>query len=270
VKDKYRELEEKRTQLTLLGQKYSDKHPDVIRLRKDVDGLEQAVKVASAQQKVMKHDLDEKPDNPAYVNLSTQIASTEMEISNQKKVLAEFRRKYDEYQKRIEQSPKVEQEYKELQRDYVNTQLKYQETTARLQTAKEAKKLEDKQMAEKLTLVDPPALPEKPYKPNRLVILLLGLVLSLGLGAGYGTLAENLDSSVRSVTDLAKLANSPVLAAIPDIVTVADRHHAARMRLFSAFGAMLTVTVALLSVHVFFRPLDVIWVQVVRKLAVYF
>jgi uncharacterized protein involved in exopolysaccharide biosynthesis len=236
-------------------------------LGKEVQALREEVKVLSEKQTVLKAE-DTKPENPSYINLQTQITSTEMDIRTTRAELAQLKEKYRDYQRRVENTPQVEQEYRALQRDYQNAQAKYQETTNRLLTAREAKGLEEKRMAEKFTLIDPPAFPEKPTSPNRLAIVLIGLVLAMGTGVGFGSLAEYMDESIRDPEELTRLAKQPVLAAIPFWETRRDRMKKMWKRVAVAVSAVGLVAGALVAIHYFYRPLDVLWIQVMRRLSI--
>ena len=269
LRDRYRELQDKQAELTLTSKRVSHKHPDAIRLKKEVERLKADVAALSEKQAVLKAE-NGKPENPAYINLQTQITSTQMEIDNAHKELKLLKLKYDDYQKRVETSPQVEQQYRALQRGYANAQAKYQETTNRLLAAREARELEKNRMAEKFTVVEPPIMPEKPYKPNRLAILLIGLVLAAGAGVGFGSMAEYMDQSVRQPHELAKIAGHSVLAAIPYWETSQDRIGKRRKKW--AFGAgMVGIMVAgVAALHYFYRPLDILWIQIMRKFSIGF
>jgi len=265
LRELYRQLQDKENQLALLSKKYSGNHPDVIKLKKEVDVLREEVKNLSEKQTVLKAK-DEKPENPAYISLQTQIASTKMEIDKAQKDLTFLNKKYDDYQQRVENTPQVEQEYRALLRDYANAQAKYQETMNRLLAAREAKGLEESRMAEKLTIVDPPVMPEKPDRPNRLALLLVGVVFSLGSGVGFGSMAEYMDRSVRSPDELARVAGHPVLAVIPYLETPGDIFKRRRRRWAFAGGSIGLITIGLIAVHFLYRPLDILWLKIVRRL----
>jgi uncharacterized protein involved in exopolysaccharide biosynthesis len=267
LRDLYRRLDEKESELAKAREKFSEVHPDVIMLGKEVQALREEVKVLSEKQTVLKAE-DTKPENPSYINLQTQITSTEMDIRTTRAELAQLKEKYRDYQRRVENTPQVEQEYRALQRDYQNAQAKYQETTNRLLTAREAKGLEEKRMAEKFTLIDPPAFPEKPTSPNRLAIVLIGLVLAMGTGVGFGSLAEYMDESVRDPEELTRLAKQPVLAAIPFWETRRDRAKKMWKRVALGLSAVGIIAGALVAIHYFYRPLDVLWIQVLRRLSI--
>ncbi|MBU4186558.1 MAG: lipopolysaccharide biosynthesis protein, partial [Proteobacteria bacterium] len=75
----YRKLNNEEHLLTMISEKFSDKHPDVIKLKKEIALLKEEVSALSEKQTVFKGE-DEKPENPSYINLQTQITSTQMDI----------------------------------------------------------------------------------------------------------------------------------------------------------------------------------------------
>lgn len=259
-------LESKRLELVRLKERYTDKHPDVIRTEREVEQLEQELIDLESRQVLQRDSERGDPENPAYINLTTQITSTEMDIENERREIAELRRKYAEYQRRIELTPQVEQEYRALERNYANAQAKYQETLSKLMAAREAKGLEESAMAEKLTLIDPPTLPEKPFKPNRLALLLIGMVLATGVGVGTGSLAEFLDRSVHSSDELGSLTGLPILVTVPYLETREDRTRRLRRRIIWSIGCLLLIGSALLIVHLFIEPLDILWYRLLQRL----
>ena len=222
LRERYRELRHKETELAMAAQEFSPKHPDVVRLEKEVALLKADVEAISEKQTALKAE-DQKPENPSYINLQTQIASTQMDIDNAEKELKLLTEKYEDYQRRVENTPQVEQEYRALQRDYANAEAKYQETMDRLLGAREAKGLEESRMAERFTLVDSPIIPERPHKPNRLIIFVVGVVMAIGCGTGVAGMAEYMDKSVRRADELAKISGHSVLAVIPHWGTPRDR-----------------------------------------------
>jgi capsular polysaccharide biosynthesis protein len=66
-------------------------------------------------------------------------------------------------------------------------------------------------------LVQAPMLPAAPAKPERLAILLIGLVAAIVLGLTITVAAEALDPKVRGARDIRDLLNVSPLVAIPDI-----------------------------------------------------
>ena len=121
-----REIKNKEQELGVLLKKYSDKHPEVIMLRKQIDSLNESLEEAALQDSMF-DSASGLPDNPGYIQIETQIASTELEIAEAERNYAELTNKYAAYQRRVVSTPQVEQEYKILLRDYENAQIKYQD-----------------------------------------------------------------------------------------------------------------------------------------------
>jgi len=74
---------------------------------------------------------------------------------------------------------------------------------------------EKRQKGEKFKIIDPANLPEEPYKPDRLRIALMGIVIGTGIGAGLAFLLEFLNPAFIKPEDFAGILTQPVLATIP-------------------------------------------------------
>ena len=127
--------------------------------------------------------------------------------------------------------------------------------------------MEKDQKGERFTLIDPPRLPEKPFKPNRVAIVLIGLVLAIGAGVGFTALREFSDDSVRSADLLEAETKFPVLAGIPVIVTAEDIVRRRRRRLAWMGAGVLSVALAATLVHFLVMDLDVLWIRLMRQLS---
>jgi uncharacterized protein involved in exopolysaccharide biosynthesis len=236
------QLYNKEHQLALLQKKVSSEHPDAVKLKKEVMFLRKQVQKLSEKQTVFKLAEDENPENPAYINLQTRIAGTQMEIEAAKREHKELQEKYEDYRTRIEKTPQVEQQYLDLKRDYDNARAKYRETSNRLRAAIEAKSAEERRMSEKFNLVRPATTPIKPHKPNRVAIFLLGIMLAAGAGLGTGSIAEYMDQSVSTADELAKIAGHKVLTVIPYWETSQDIT-SKRRRIWALVGSTIAIAV---------------------------
>jgi succinoglycan biosynthesis transport protein ExoP len=65
------------------------------------------------------------------------------------------------------------------------------------------------------TLVEPPTAPRAAVAPRVVVNLLLALVLGLGLGLGLALLVEQLDDAVHGEEEALRLAEAPLVGAVP-------------------------------------------------------
>ncbi len=264
-----RELRKKEQELEVLLKRYSDKHPDVLSLKREVDTLNERLGEVSLEDGMFESTM-EMPDNPGYIQIETQIASTELEIAETERVYAELRNQYQKFQRRVVNTPQVEQEYKILLRDYENAQIKYQDVNNRLLAAREAKGLEQSQLAERFTLIDPPIVPEKPIRPNRLALILVGFVLSMGVGVGVGVFLEFMDRSIRRPEELSEIVKYPVLAIVPYWETEIEARRIVRKKWTVMLSVLTFMVVTIVGVHFFYMPLDIIVIKIVRKLALNF
>jgi len=245
--------QEKLAQLrALLAEKqgrYSNQHPEVIKLKKEIVELEKVPESGGPAQSAAKLE------NPAYVNLLTNIQTTANDINALKRQRAELAEKLKMYRQRLEEAPKVEQEYLALTRDYQNAHTKHQEIMNKIMEARIAEGMEESQKAEKFTIIDPAIYPEQPVSPQRGLIFLAGLILSMGAGLGMVALTENLDHSIKNVDELAGFTGLPVLGNISRIVTPEDvaRKKQRRRVIWSVAG--LSLVAGLLIFHFFMMDL---------------
>ncbi len=100
---------------------------------------------------------------------------------------------------------------------------------------------------EQFLILDSAIAPVLPFAPNRIRLLFMGLILSLGIAGVLVLLAEQLDTSFHRRDELWGFTNMPILASIPRIVTRADIW-LRRLR-FGLVGVMTVAGLALL-VHV--------------------
>ena len=261
------QLRELKAEMTSLGERYSPQHPDVKKLQRAVSSTQAALDKALNEQRVNTAVVAaSRPDNPAYIQLQAQLNAIEGESGSLSRSRRELTAKIDDFEQRLLSSPQVEREYRELTRDYDNAITKYREVKAKQQQAELAESLERERKGERFTLIEPPQLPEKPDKPNRLAILFLGFVFSIAGGIGTVAVAESLNDSIKSADGLVSVIGVPPLVVIPYIENVADQAKKQTMRL----GIVATVIVLgigiLTAFHFLFMPLDVAWFVILRRL----
>lgn len=261
--EQQKQLTRLRAELATAREKYSDDHPDIIKLKRSIASLEKAVLAPRAAVKET-----EKPENPAYIALQSQLRAAEKELQTLQTKRNDLKAKMATYEARIEQTPQVERVYLDLNRDHENSLRRYQELKAKQMEAEVAQELEKDSKGERFSLIDPPQYPEKPHSPNRPAILLLGLLLSIGGGLGYGAILESLDRSVKSSKELLSLGVAPLLATVPYLVNDAERSHKRKTRAVVATSGLAMLVVLVVLIHMLWMPLDVLWYSILRRLSV--
>lgn len=259
------ELEALRAQLASARKQYSEEHPDVVKLKRQISALESTSSATLASTSKLASAARNNPNNPAYIQLQTQIEAADAEIRGLKEKQGRLKEKLAEYESRLTKMPQVESEYRLLTRDLDDAMTKYEDTRAKLRQAEIGRELEKGSKGERFVIVEPPILPEEPVSPNRPAILFLSFVLALGFGVGYAAVAENLDSSMRGSKSIAAALGAAPLAVIPYLendTEVSRRKRRLITRTAAAFGAVI---IAIAMLHYFWTPLDVLWYKAMRK-----
>ena len=261
----YEELEIANTELSKVKERYADSHPDVKRLQRTIGSLELAIaenKTNTTNWRASKKDAS----NPAYIQLASQYEATSAELNSMYTMRNDLKNKILKLEEDIALSPSIEKEYRALSRDYENAQFRYQEIKVKLSQAELGESLEEGRKGERFELIEPALQPEIPVFPNRSLILILGTLLSFTAAFGFVALRENLDESVRSSSDIMDLVGMPPLAVLPSILTIGDQEKLKARKIQYSLGVFAVVLVSVLLIHIFFKPIDVIWYMGLRKL----
>ena len=265
IENASKQLINARTSLATASKRFGSEHPDVVQARRTIGALEQEVRqLGSAPlRKPMV-----RPENPAYINLQAQLNSATSSLNALRATRTVVKQRLQDYAARLERTPEMEPDYLFLTRDRDTSGQKYQDIRSRLLEAKVSEGLEVQRKGERFSLIDPPSLPEKPDKPNRPAIVLLGFILALAGGIGFGAAAESLDHSIRTPEQLGQLTQLPPLAVIPFMPNEQDLSQAVKRRRLLQ-GAGVGALVAILALlHVFVMPLDVLWFTTLRRFGV--
>jgi polysaccharide chain length determinant protein (PEP-CTERM system associated) len=211
------------TELLALRSKYTEDHPDVVRLKRD---LEAARKLAAAdiQSGATTGSASIPVIEPAQIQaLRGQIQQFEQTIRERTAQQEDLHRRIRTYQARVESSPTIEQEYKALTRDYQSALEFYNTLLKQRDLAQMATDLEHQQQSEQFRILDPAKAPERPSFPDPLKFGLGGLAGGLALGIGLALLLEIRDTSVRSEKDIEVLLHLPVLAVVPTVKALSSK-----------------------------------------------
>ena len=219
--------------LSTAQSKYTDTHPDVMDLKRKIANLEPKVKELLEKQEaerkgrvtrkegVIEQDLPPPVVDPNTERLLTQYTeqynNALLEAKRAKEEIKNLKEQIALYQRRIEETPKREQELTLLTRDYDLMKTNYQSLLDKKIQSQMAENLERKQQGEQFKILDLARLPEKPIKPDRNKILLIGCVIGLAAGLGLAWFRESLDKSFHTVSDLEDYLGISVLATIPNL-----------------------------------------------------
>ena len=257
-----RELNLRRSQLAELSAKYTDKYPDVVRLRGQVEELEK--KLAEIPMSLRSSKDDEKSVSKSrsslpltgggreeHRSLKTQILSMDTEINALKRERETIRRNIFILQAKVDQAPRRDQELITLTRDYDNLKSQYNELLRKKSDADISQDLEMRQKGDQYQILDPANLPKKHFKPDLIKIFGLAFIMATALGFGGAIGLEKMDLSLRGVTDFKYFFDIPILASIP-ILETADIGRQQKLRRKAKLAGIISFAFALFAFLLFY------------------
>jgi polysaccharide biosynthesis transport protein len=226
-------LSELEKQLATLMATYKDTYPDVIFLKDEIKELQAQIAERShvaenrkLSQSESQPDTNKRPGrvfDPQLQKLSEQMDESRLDITNLKAKEARIIREMKEIEGRVERTPSREQQLMILVRDYDNMQKNYQALLEKRLNAHVAENLEKRQQGEQIRVLDPANLPQKPEKPNRLLIMVIGLIGGGGLGVALALGIDQLNPTFKRREEVEVLPGIQVLATIPEFFTLSPQ-----------------------------------------------
>ena len=204
-------LEQLKRDLAELQTTYTENHPEIIRLRKEIDTLTQKLSGLNTPTAAGDADLPSLQESREMARDLAALKAAEQRLHGSIAALM----------RRIEGTPKIDQELKRFTYDYENAKEKYMSLQKLYQEALLAQSLETQQNQQfKVIEVAIPA--SFPVAPNRLRLLFAAFVVAAGFAASVLLLAEQLNRNFHSVTEVRQFTRVPVLANIMKIRTRGD------------------------------------------------
>jgi succinoglycan biosynthesis transport protein ExoP len=233
-----RQLEAARTRLTLLLQRNTPDHPDVLALERVVQDLEGRLAAETAAAEAT--SAAARQPTPQEVAQQRHISDLEAQLEVIKYQIASNQRDVERLQGRMV----------ELTRDYSTMQAAYSDLLMKRENAVIAANLEHRRIGEQFRLVDAASRPERPdNQPQRIAIMSSGALVGLLLGMLLAGLSEWRDSSFRRPEEVLAFLSVPVLASIPLMQSRRERRRTAWRRfLADAAGVAVLASAAVLLV----------------------
>ena len=256
-----------RARLTELRKRFTDEHPEVRKLKRQIAGEEAkqaVVKVEPAEVAAPAALGEPRPDAPparrapirppSYTNpvLQTQLRAVEAEIPKHQAELQRLNKAIAAYQAKLEAIPVREQEITALVRDYEISKAHYSQLLDKGLSAETATQLEIRQKGEKFSVLDSAQPAGRPSKPNRGLINAAGSLVGLGLGFLLAVVTDFRGVSITAPQQITEAFGLPVLEVIPVIQTFADRR-TRKKRLVWATVSCLVATVVVSGAILVYR-----------------
>lgn len=281
--DSLAELEQE--YMTLVAN-YGPDHPDVTRLRRQINAIASAetsssdaaeivelrMKLIEAEQKYS----DEHPDvirykqqlaaleaksgavggagraklldNPRFIQVRAELNSINSELTQLRASEPVLREKIRDYEERLRRTPQVESEFQALDRKLESARDNFDDLQRRAVIARQSEALESTDIGARLSQVVAPSTPRSPSGPPRIAILILGVFLAGTLGVGAMLFVEMTDSTIRGSKDIVRVLNMVPMATIP-VIENASSKKTRRQRTLLIRGAVLVAIVVVIALY---------------------
>jgi polysaccharide chain length determinant protein (PEP-CTERM system associated) len=201
-------------QLAGLEARYTPEHPDVVKLKNQVEDLKRRM-AATPKAKEPGETVLPKTDSFQIQQLRAKLRQDDLNIADLTKRQAQIQEQITQLQGRLQASPVVEQQLKEITRNYQTAQDFYNDLLKKRQQSAMATDLEHQQESEQFRVLDPPSLPTKPSFPSRRYFTAGGLGAGFALALAIMYLIAFLDKSMHTERDVELCLNMAVLTTVP-------------------------------------------------------
>ena len=237
------------SKLTDLKSTYTEKHPEVLSAEREIKRIkEQLAEVENEKQSGSKSStVSGAPTNTAYITLQSELDKLSVSIASLQTEKKQLEKDTKNLLEKLQAMPQVAKQFTEMDLEYQTARSNYGSIEQKLLAAKVSQGMEEEKKGESFQVVEPAFLPEKPDKPNRLAIMLVGTVLALGLSVGTAVVREFSDKRIHDLEELQKISGFPVISIIPSIITDADIAAMRRRRMaagIAGIGCLIVVVVA--------------------------
>ncbi len=231
-----------RAKLTEAEQRYTPDHPEVKRLRRALQTLMEQQSTNSSGA------ISQAANNPQYNLTATELQAARNELANLKAQAGGLQAKLSQSRAAVLTTPAAERELSDVMRRKQVLQNEYQATQDKLQSADLAKTFESQQGGERFTLLRAPTEPKSPVYPNRVGLILLGLVFGAAMAGIAVAVSESMDTNIRTARDVVLPDGVPMLASIPFIDNKSDRRRRALRwgSIVAAYSIALVVAAAVI------------------------
>jgi len=257
------QLQKMTAQRAELQGRYTDQYPDLKNLRDQIAQVERLKAEAERQGPApgkpapapalpessvsIDPQLSSQPINAstAIYQLDAQSKANKKEIADRHADIISLEKRIAALQLRLNSTPGREDQLSALTRTYDQSLSDYNALLAKKSQAQLAASLVRRQEGEQFTVLQAPTFPMTTDFPNKLMFSLAGLGAGLVFGIVTATLAELLDSSIHSDSEIQSMVTAPILAGVPHLSTEAEKHTQHYQRVYMFAGAlMLLLTMA--------------------------
>ncbi|MEQ1600133.1 MAG: chain length-determining protein [Methylophilaceae bacterium] len=231
-------------ELDSLRLKYTERHPDIIAMKRLIKQLEDRKK---EEAKLVKPSADRgKNYSPMLQQLNVALAEAEARVASMKARVEEYTARYDYMRSMSNSVPEVEADLSQLNRDYQLNMSNYQKLLESRESARMSGDVSATTELMTFKIIDPPTVPHTPSGPNRARLFSLALLVALVSGVGVAFIMSQINPTFHSSFNLREITERPILGTVSMIWT--DGEIVKRKGRLLAFFFSLLILLAIYAV----------------------
>ena len=143
--------------------------------------------------------------NPVFEQLKVRVVENDANIASLERQVADAVKERDRLNDIARGAPGLQAEYVNINRDYDVVRRNYEDLLARRESMRISAAADAEGEKVKMQVIDPPAIPQVPVAPKRILLVTGVLAAGFAAGAGLAILLVQMDQSFHSVNDLRDL-----------------------------------------------------------------
>ena len=246
---------------------YSESNPRVRMLQARITRMEERMEERAAAERDAPEDAEEAPTRGS-TTLDLQLQEIETRISMLQEQRAETEERLARVNETLEKTPANSVALGELQRSYNNIEDQYNTAVDRLARAATGERIESASRGGRLSVIEPPSVPNRPTKPDRMKIAGGGTALGIAGGLALVALLELLNRTARRPEDIINRVGVRPLVTIP---YMHSRGEVVGKRLIKGIiyvTILVGVPAAVYAVHIYYLPLDLLADKIMDRIGV--
>ncbi|MGX0978392.1 polysaccharide chain length determinant protein (PEP-CTERM system associated) [Roseovarius sp. MBR-51] len=258
-------LQEMRTQLDETLSVYSPENPRVKMLEARIEQL---------QERIASRTVTEAPESSTSapsrgsITLDLQLSELETRISILEEQREDSITRLEDLNETLAKTPANTVTLEELERAYANIEAQYNTAVDRLAQASTGERIESLSRGQRISIIEPPAVSNRPTKPNRVLIAGGGTGFGILAGIGLIVLIELLNRTARRPEDIVNRIGIRPLATIPYMRSRSEIFWKRLIKITIYLVILVGLPAAIYAVHLYYLPLDLLADRAMNKIGV--
>ena len=207
-------IDSQKKQLDDLLRRYTEEHPDVVATRRTITQLERQRKLEQEFAGRSGRGRGNAATSPVYQRIRIALAESEANVASLRTQLAVQQGRLDETRSKAGKLPEVEAQLTQLNRDYDVLRKNYDQLVSRRESASLGVRLDQSAQLADFRIVEPPRVSPTAVFPNRLILSIIMLFVSLLGGVAVAIGLDMFFPSFHLAKDLREATGRPVLGSV--------------------------------------------------------